>query len=257
MLIYIAAFFILGLLLGSFANVCIYRMPLGQSIVSPRSHCPGCNNPIRWHDNVPLLSFILLKGKCRSCGAGIPLQYPLVELITGIVFASIAWRYPFKPLLAVYLFVALLLIIISGIDFLYMVIPDALCILIAIAGVASSFFNLSLGNDWKLRLLHSVGGAAFGAFSLLIAGYAGKKIFKQEAMGEGDVKLLCGLGALLGIPATISTLFIASLAGSLAGITLIVTKKMHRRDYLPFGPFIALGAYFNIIFPKILMNFIR
>jgi len=257
MLTYLVAFFILGLLLGSFANVCIYRMPLEQSIVSPRSHCPGCKHQINWYDNVPLLSFIALKGKCRYCGAGIPLQYPMVELLTGIVFASIAWRYPLQPILPVYLFVALLLIIISGIDFFYQIIPDLLCFMIAIAGVGSSFFNLSLGNDWKLRLLHSVGGGIFGALSLLIAGYAGKKIFKQEAMGEGDVKLLGGLGALLGIPATVSTLFAASLAGSMAGMALIFTKKMRRRDYLPFGPFIALGAYFNILFPEILMNFFR
>ena len=246
MILYLLFFFCLGLALGSFGNVCIYRIPRDESVCTPRSHCPSCNQPIRWYDNIPLLSFILLGRKCRGCGYPISWQYPLFELLSGLSFLLVAWRYAFQPVLPLYLFFTFVLIVVSGIDFFHQVIPDIFSLLLVLTGLGFSFFNAYLGDSWKLRFLHSFLGLIAGGGILLLVSSLGEKLLKKEVMGGGDVKLLAGIGAVMGIWQILPVLFLASLIGSIFGITLIVSRKMTRQDYLPFGPFLALAAYLSL-----------
>lgn len=246
---YFAFIFIIGLIFGSFANVCIYRIPRSESLLHPGSHCPACNTPIAWYDNVPVLSFLLLGRKCRACSAPISPRYPAVELVTGLAFLLVGIRYPFDPMLAVYLYFTFALIVISAIDLEYMEIPDLFTYSFIAIGLAVSFANPSLGEDIIPRFLNSLAGAVAGGGGLFLAGWIGAKIFKKEAMGGGDVKLLAGIGALLGLPRMFMALFIASLLGSIVGIYLISAGKMQRRQYLPFGPFLAMAGYAGLFLP--------
>jgi leader peptidase (prepilin peptidase)/N-methyltransferase len=251
MLFYLSIIFIFGLLIGSFINVCVYRIPRDESIVKPRSHCPLCNRIIRWYDNIPLISYILLRGKCRHCGTPISLQYPLLELLTGCAFALVAWRFPLSFSLPVYLYCTFVLITISGIDFYHRIIPDFFSFSLIIIGLCFSPFNDQLGIEWKSRVVTSLIGAASGFSFLFLLGYIGGKIMHQEVMGGGDMKLLAGIGAVMGWSKIIPTIFLASLAGSIIGILLIATRKMGRREYIPFGPFLAVSAYVNLFLPDL------
>jgi leader peptidase (prepilin peptidase) / N-methyltransferase len=246
---YLIVVTIFGLILGSFANVCIYRIPRDQSVVLPRSHCTGCNNLIKWYDNIPLLSYFLLKAKCRVCGEKISFQYPLIEFITALTFLFVAVKYPFSPLILLYFYFAFVLIVISGVDFFWQIIPDFFSVSLIALGLLSSAFNPQLGPDPKTRLLNSLLGTLIGGGVLLLMGYLGQLVFKKEAMGGGDVKLLAGVGAMLGWHKALSTLVIASFFGSFIGITLILAKKMSRKDYIPFGPYLAFAAYLNVFLP--------
>jgi leader peptidase (prepilin peptidase)/N-methyltransferase len=249
-ILYIIFIFAIGLAAGSFANVCIYRMPRDESVSVPRSHCPACNRTIAWYDNIPVLSFILLGGKCRHCGARISYQYPLIELLTGILFVLVALRFPVGPLVAAYLCMTFILVVVTVIDYYHQIIPDEFSYALIVLGILSSVFNASLGGNWLSRLLLSLAGIVVGGGILLFFGYLGKLVFHQEAMGGGDVKQLAGIGALLGWQKALSTLVLASILGSAVGLSLIFTKRMQRRDYLPFGPFLAAAAYASLFLPE-------
>jgi len=248
MFFYLSFFFIFGLIMGSFGNVCIYRIPREQSLWKPRSRCPSCGRTIQWYDNIPLLSFLLLKRACRACGHPISWQYPLVELITGIAFLLVAWRFAFEPFLPVYLLFTFLLIILSGIDYFHLVIPDVFPLIIVLIGLGTSAFDPSRGDAWFTRIGSSLLGALTGGGLLYLTGVIGSKAFHKEAMGGGDIKLMAGVGALLGWQQALATIFLGSLIGSIYGITLIATRRMERRGYIPFGPFLALGAYLTLLF---------
>ncbi len=251
MILYLTFFLALGLVFGSFANVCISRIPKGESVVFPKSHCPKCNKLIKWYDNLPLLSYVILKAKCRACGEPISIQYPLVELITGCSFLALALNIKDPALLAFYLLLTLVLIIISGIDFHVQIIPDSLSLPLIAAGLLVSPFNNSLGSGVVHRILNSFLGVLAGGGSLFLLGFFGEKIMKKEAMGGGDVKLLAGIGAVIGWSKIFSVLFVASLVGSVFGILLIMAKKIERTGYIPFGPFIAVSAYINLFLPDL------
>jgi len=250
MLTYYLFYFVIGLIFGSFANVCIYRIPNDKSVIRPPSSCPSCGERIKWFDNIPLLSFILLKGKCRGCRAQISLRYPLVELLCGIIFLLLAYRFAFEPVLFVYMLFALVLVIISFIDYDYKVIPDFLSAILLLSALSFSVFNYQLGFDFKSRALNSLIGAITASGSLYLLGYAGTKIFKKEAMGDGDVKLMAGVGALLGWQKSLQTLLLASVIGAAFGIYLISSGKINKKDYLPFGPFLSLAAFINFFLPE-------
>jgi leader peptidase (prepilin peptidase) / N-methyltransferase len=249
LLFYFTTIFCLGLILGSFANVCIHRIPRDQSVVLPRSHCPQCNTLIAWYDNIPVLSYFILSAKCRHCGTKISFQYPLIELLSGILFLLLAIKYPFDPAIFLYLYFAFVLLVISGIDFFWQIIPDFFSLSLIVVGIAASAFNPELGLNPKARILNSIIGMLTGGGILLIMGFLGQLVFKKEAMGGGDVKLLAGIGAILGWHKVLSTLMIASFFGSVIGISLIVSKRMSRKDYLPFGPYLAFAAYLNVFLP--------
>jgi leader peptidase (prepilin peptidase)/N-methyltransferase len=256
-----AVFFALGLAWGSFANVCIWRIPRGEEVVRTPSHCPDCQSPIKWFDNIPVLSYLTLGGKCRNCGKTISPQYPAVELVSGFLFLTLYLHYGLEPRLAVALIFGWALMVISFIDLKHYIIPDVIslpllgCGLLA-AGLSSAGLPLWLdplsdGHQGLWVLAESLLGAVLGGGLLILAAWAGKLVFKQEAMGGGDVKLAAAIGAYIGWKALLFAMFAAFLAGSLAGATLILLGRVRaRRAVVPFGPFLALGALVALFFGR-------
>ena len=244
-LIFIAA--VMGLMIGSFLNVCIYRVPNGLSIIKPRSLCPKCSKALNFYDNIPLLSYIVLGGKCRNCKNPISPRYPIVELLTAIITALMFFKWSSNPfwLIAV-LLSSYIFIVIAIIDFETMMIADIFSYAIGFLGLSFSFFNPYFSGAPFYKLAQSAMGALFGAAIIWLLAFVGKKIYKKEAVGEGDIFLMAAIGAMLGVEGILSSLIIASLFGSVYGITLMVLKKAKRFDHIPFGPFLSLGAIINM-----------
>jgi leader peptidase (prepilin peptidase)/N-methyltransferase len=228
---------IFGLMVGSFLNVCIGRIPAGESIVSPPSHCPRCLTPIGWYDNLPVLSYLVLGGKCRKCRQPISLRYPLVELVTALAFVlqglAVGENW---PLLAARLVFTAVLIVLFGTDLETMRLPDVL----TLPGIAVGLvFSLWLPPG----IVSSILGAALGAaipYAIRGLWYRMKGV---EAMGLGDVKMLAMIGAFLGWQQVLVVLFLASLSGAAIGLTLAAVRGRALASKLPFGTFLALGAY--------------
>ncbi len=225
---------ILGLVVGSFLNVCIYRIPRNKSIVYPPSFCPSCGRRIKWYDNIPVVSYILLKGRCRFCGSKISLLYPVVELLTAVYTVLVYLKFGITILCVFYLIFGYMLIVGSFIDLFHYIIPDRISLGLAVLGI---IFGL-IGH----RLLHSIFGFAFGFVLLYVVAVFGKAIFKKEAMGGGDIKLLGGIGSFIGIKGVLFTLFVASFLGSFVGIVLIASGKANLSNRIPFGPYLSLAA---------------
>ncbi len=230
----IAVVFVFGLIIGSFINVCIYRIPRGKSIVYPPSSCPVCGARIKWYDNIPVLSYILLKGRCRNCKAKISPVYPTVELLTAIYTVLVYLKFGLTVDFAFYLIFGYMLIVGSFIDFFHYIIPDRISIGLAVVGLVYGFI--------RHEFVHSLIGFAFGFILLLFVAILGKVIFKKEAMGGGDIKLLGALGAFISIKGVLFTLFTASLFGSFVGIILIALGKTSMSQRIPFGPYLSLSA---------------
>jgi leader peptidase (prepilin peptidase)/N-methyltransferase len=227
----LAAFVVAGLLVGSFLNVVIARVPERRSLWSPRSACPGCGSPIAWYDNIPILSFLVLRGHCRSCGCPIPRRYPIVEAVTACLFAVAAWR--FGPTLDAVVAAALLavLVAVTAIDLERQIIPDVITLPGILAGVLA---NLATSRvPWLESLLGIVVGG--GVFLVIILASGG-------GMGAGDMKLGAMLGAFLGWKVVLLSVFVAVVIGGLLAVTLIATGVRGRKDPIPFGPFLAAGG---------------
>jgi leader peptidase (prepilin peptidase)/N-methyltransferase len=233
--------FILGLIVGSFSNVCIYRIPKNESIIYPASHCPKCHSNISPKDNIPLLSYILLKGRCRNCKSKISIQYPIVELLTGLIYLIIYLIYGLSIQTLVYIILSSALIIIAFIDLNEEIVPDVISLPGIVIGFIISFFVP------YISFINSALGVLVGGGIILIIGLVGSVIFKKEAMGGGDVKLAAMIGAFLGWRYIIISLFLGFFIGALAGIFLIVSKIKSREDAIPFGPFIVLGSFITLL----------
>jgi leader peptidase (prepilin peptidase)/N-methyltransferase len=224
-----------GLLIGSFLNVVIYRLPRGQSLVTPPSTCPGCGSRIRPVDNIPVLSWVLLGGKCHACGAPISIQYPLVELTTGILFLLVAWLTPAGPLLAARLLLVVILVVLFGIDLHHQILPNV----ITLPGIVIGFlFSLIAPPGW----MDSAIGIALGGGILYGIAAAYYAVRREEGLGMGDVKMLAMIGAFLGWKAVLVTVILSSFAGAVVGIGIIAFSRGSMRLALPFGTFLALGA---------------
>lgn len=254
---------LLGLIIGSFLNVCIYRIPLKKSIAFPGSACPNCGAAIRPYDNIPVLSYLILRGKCRGCGTPISLQYPLVELLSGIIFFSCARTWEFtSPTYVNSLFLCIILVLVFT-DFHHRILPNVLTIPGALLGILLSPFqmqNLYLGIlDIKVAFLlnlantslaipwiGSILGALFGGGSLFLVGYFFEKIRKKQGLGMGDVKMMALVGAFLGYRLTLLTIFTGSLIGSILGVVLILLGKSNLQTKLAFGVFLGIGAAFSL-----------
>ncbi|MEW6323965.1 MAG: prepilin peptidase [Nitrospirota bacterium] len=227
--------FLLGAVIGSFLNVCIYRIPLDLSIVRPGSRCPSCKRPIAWYDNVPIISYLLLLGRCRHCRAPISWRYPLVEALNGGGYLLLAWQFGLSwPTLLYAIFYSALLVI-TFIDIDYQIIPDVITYPGIVIGIAASLF-LPLGL-WQSLLGFLIGGGIF-----YLVAEASYRILKQEGMGGGDIKLIAMVGAFLGWQKVLLTIFLASLGGAVVGGAFMLAKGWGRRTPIPFGPFLALGA---------------
>lgn len=240
---------ILGLLLGSFANVCIHRIPREESIVWPRSKCPGCGALIRWYQNIPLVSYVFLKGKCAHCAQPISLRYPLVELTMGLLFAWVFWCETSWAGLLIGAVLAFVLLVVSLIDWDWQIIPDFFSLGLLVFAVLVSPVNPRLGHDPLHRCLSAGVGVLAGYGGAWLVAQGGKRLFRKEALGGGDVKLLAGVGGLLGWTGVVNTWFLASLLGTLVFVFLKIQKRITWGVYLPFGPFLAAGAWLHWSFP--------
>jgi leader peptidase (prepilin peptidase)/N-methyltransferase len=239
--------FIVGLIFGSFANVCIYRLPKGKSIIFPSSFCPNCNKKIKWYDNIPLLSYLILKGKCRYCKKPISPRYFVVEFITGLLFLFIYRKFGLSPSFFIYTLLVLSLVIIGFIDIDTFLIPDVIVLPGIFLGLVVSWLFPKIHDMPKIgSFLYSFCGVILGGATLIFLGFLGKLIFKKEAMGGGDVKMLAMIGSFLGWKAIFLTLFFASLFGTLISLMLILLKKKEMGEYVPFGPYLAIGAIISI-----------
>lgn len=249
--------FIFGLIVGSFLNVCIYRLPRNMSIIRPSSACPSCTTPVKPWDNIPILSYIFLKGKCRKCGERISIRYPLIELLNGILYWAsfthfgLGWHLPF-----LFAFASAMLVI-TFIDLDFQLIPDVITLPGIIIGIISASFLLPDPFHYTPPIPPLIRGGVEGVvgFKNSIAGlFLGGGIFyiiailSRGGMGGGDIKMMAMVGAFMGWKAVFLTTFIGSLAGSMAGIFLMVFKGKGRKAKIPFGPFLAFGSIITLFF---------
>jgi leader peptidase (prepilin peptidase)/N-methyltransferase len=239
---------IFGMVVGSFLNVCIYRMPKDESVVFPPSHCQNCNYQIRWYDNIPLLSYLILRGKCRGCATPISLQYPLVELLNGVLSLLLFLRFGPTPVFAVLFLFCSALVVITFIDLEHQIIPDEISLSGIVIGFILSFFLK--GHSWQNALL----GIVLGGGSLLLVAYLYQFLTGKDGMGGGDIKLLAMMGAFLGWKAIPFIIFASSLVGSIVGISIMTMQKKDSKLAIPFGPYLAFGAILYIFYGKLLIR---
>jgi leader peptidase (prepilin peptidase)/N-methyltransferase len=224
-----------GLIVGSFLNVCIYRLPRRESLNWPGSHCTCCNRPLSWYENIPLVSWLVLRGRCRTCQQRISAMYPTIEAITGLVFLAAYVLYGLTPLFAVRVAFACAMIVLFVIDLRHRILPNVITVPGIVLGFAASLF---LAPGWFSSLL----GLLIGGGVLFAIGEIYYRTRGVEGMGMGDVKMLAMIGAFLGWPLMVLTLIIASFAGSLFGIVMMASGRGGMQAALPFGTFLAVGA---------------
>jgi leader peptidase (prepilin peptidase)/N-methyltransferase len=226
-----------GLMIGSFLNVCIARIPAGESIVSPGSRCPSCRTPIRWYDNIPVVSYLALGGRCRQCRAPIGWRYPVVELVTAAAFLAQGLAVGDDPVrVAKGVTLSAMLIVLFGTDLDTQRLPNV----ITIPGIV---LGLAFGIVTPPGLLESLAGAALGGAVLLGIRWGWKRATGVDGMGLGDVKMLAMIGAFLGWRQVWLVLFLASLAGAVVGLALTISRARSMQSRLPFGTFLALAAF--------------
>ena len=239
---------LLGALIGSFLNVCIYRLPRQESIAWPGSHCPKCSHPIAWYDNIPILSYLTLAGRCRHCAVRIPFRYPLVEVLNASGYVGLLWVFgPSLVAVAYCLFYSALLVV-AGTDLTHKIIPNAVTFPGIIVGIVCAATVLPLG------FLDSLLGVLVGGGILWLLAWASPYLFGKEGMGGGDIKLLAMIGAFLGWKPALMTIMVGSLLGSLVGVTLIAAQVIKREDYIPFGPFLVCGALVALFFGQSILG---
>lgn len=228
--------FLLGLIIGSFLNVAIYRIPREESIVLPASHCPACRQPIPWYDNIPLIGYLLLKGRCRSCRESISIRYPFVELLNGLGYIFLLHEFGLNWEWAAYSAFYSSLVVVTFIDLAHQIVPDLITLPGMVIGVIVSstvlptgFFNSFIGLF--------LGGVLFYLVAMLSRG----------GMGGGDIKLIAMIGAFTGWKAVLLTIFVSAFAGSILGIILMIFLGKSRKYPVPFGPFLASGAMISIL----------
>lgn len=264
---------VFGLAFGSFLNVCIYRLPRHESVVKPRSHCPSCNHPIRWYDNVPLFSFLMLRGRCRDCHSAISPVYPLVEGLAALVLVACFHQYGLSPEFVKFGLLSLLLLIVIFSDLRERRIPHSVTVFGMVFGLLFSFLT-PVDNrplEWILRrlgffvegafssLLGSVGGALAGGGLFYIIGEAFYRLGgkQKEYLGFGDVMLMLAVGTFLGIPLTLMTILLGSLGGTIVALALSVNPR-YRGYAWPYGTFLGIAAlYAALDGPRLLEAYLR
>ncbi len=234
--------FFFGAVVGSFLNVCIYRVPAGLSIVAPPSSCPSCGDRIRWFQNIPIFSYLFLLGRCARCKVRISLRYPMVEALNGALFFLVLYQFGFSPVTLVYWVFVAVLVVITFIDLDHQIIPDVISLPGIAVGFVASFFV-----PW-ISWFDSLFGILLGGGLLLSIAWGYQLIAKREGMGGGDIKLLAMFGAFLGWKAILPIVFLASVFGSLIGVPLMLLQKKDGKLALPFGPFLSLAAIIYLLY---------
>jgi len=238
-------FFALGCCLGSFFNVVIHRLPRGESIVSPGSRCPSCGSGIAWYDNIPLLSYLLLRGRCRHCNARISLRYPLVELLTGVLVFLLYRQFGLGVSFFIFLVFAALLVLIAFIDLDTYLIPDVLSLSGLAVGLAASFVGSHI--TW----IDSVMGVLLGGGLFYAVAWAYQVLRKQDGLGGGDIKLLAMIGAFTGWQGVLFTIFLSSVVGTVVGLAVMLRRGQGMAARIPFGPFLSLAAICYLFWGKV------
>ncbi len=241
---------VFGLVCGSFFNVCIYRIPRDLSIVAPPSHCPRCKHRLPFWLNVPLLTYLFLRGRCFFCREPISIRYPLVELLTGLLFGAAAWQFGLSPALARALILIFLLVPITFIDLEFQIIPDGFSLTGIVIGLAGCWWWGGSVPWWEFLL-----GAASGWFSLWLVAAGYYFCTGRDGMGGGDLKLLAMFGAFLGYKALLPIILLSSLSGALIGVGLVVWQGRDGRYAIPFGPFLAAGGLLYLFYGRQLLDF--
>lgn len=230
------AVFAFGLLWGSFGNVVILRWPKGQSFIWGRSHCPKCEKTIAWYDNIPLISWLILRARCRACGQPISWRYPVVEMVTGLLFAAIFAEYGYSWLTVEYIVFAWGLVVCSVIDLDHMLLPDLFTLSGIVIGLAGAALNP------ERQFWPALGGVLMGGGFLFAIGYVYQLLRHEEGMGGGDIKLLAWIGAVLGWTSIPFVVMVSSILGSIVGLVLATRSKAGLKSMIPFGPYLALAA---------------
>ncbi|HEY3347798.1 MAG TPA: prepilin peptidase [Nitrospirota bacterium] len=244
MLVIYLVVFMFGLVVGSFLNVCIYRLPLGKSIVSPPSACPACGTQIKPYHNIPVFSYLFLGGKCAYCGEPISVRYPAIELLNALGYTAAVYRFGADPKAFLVMLLFSVFVVITFIDLKYQIIPDYITLPGIVFGLAFGplFFNTGFINSL-------VGAVAGGGLFFLIA------VVSRGGMGGGDIKFIAMVGAFLGWRPVLMTIFFGSLLGALVGAGLLISKKAGRKTPIPFGPFLVAGALISIFFGENILDF--
>ncbi len=234
--------FVLGIIIGSFLNVCIYRIPREESIAFPSSHCTACSHPLKWYDLIPLFSYLTLHGKCRYCKGEISLQYPMIEALNGILYLITFHFYGLSLQFIFYSIILSILIAISLIDYYHKIIPDGLTLMIFIVTIVYKAVNL-FAFGVPLHIWENVFGLlAGGVLFFLIA------IVSNGGMGGGDIKLIAALGFILGLKKTLLNILLSFIIGAVFSIFLLFMRKKGKKDEIPFGPFINISFLITILF---------
>ncbi|MBF0284324.1 MAG: prepilin peptidase [Magnetococcales bacterium] len=240
--------FLFGAVIGSFLNVCAYRIPLGESIVFPGSRCPQCGHAIRWHDNLPIFGWLLLRGRCRDCGTAISVEYPLVETLAALLTVWVGHRFgltfpAFALMLLGYAFLVL-----AVIDFHHYILPDVITLPGTAVGLAIAFLPWSAPPlpGWQDALLGAVGGGGF----LFAVAWGFEKLTGRQGMGLGDVKLLAMIGAWMGWKALPLAIFGSAVIGTVVGVAWMVVAGRDRRLPIPFGPYLILAAWAHLFYGR-------
>lgn len=245
--------FIMGSIAGSFLNVCIHRLPRNESIIYPPSHCVNCNNRLYWYDNIPFLSYIFLRRRCRFCGRPISSRYFIVELVSALLFLALFMSFGLSVQFVLMAALASALIAAAFIDLDFQIIPDSITVSGILAGLAASYFFPSAFGEinGQKALLNSFLGVMTGGGSIYLVGVLGTMAFKKDAMGGGDVKLMAMIGSFLGWKMALLAFFIAPFFGAFAGIILKIKYKI---ETIPYGPYISLAAIIVIFWGEKILN---
>ncbi len=243
--------FVYGAAIGSFLNVVILRLPMEQSIVSPPSRCPQCGSPIRFYDNIPIVSYLALRGRCRDCATRISPRYLLVELVTGALFCGLYVRIGYSPALLVFSVFCAAMVVVFWIDLDHMIIPDEISLNGLPIGLGASILGLIPGMDWKSSLI----GMVLGGAVLYVPAVLYEMIRGTEGLGGGDVKLLAMIGTFTGPVGVVFVLFFSSVTGAAIGISGMVLRGVDSTTPIPYGPFIAVGAVTYVMAGPVIIEF--
>jgi len=240
--------FLLGIIVGSFLNVCIYRIPREESIAFPPSHCTKCSHPLAWYDLIPVASYLFLRGKCRYCGEAVSPQYPIVETLNGILYLSIFHYFGLSLEFVFYGFMAGILLVICVIDYYEQIIPDGLILIILIATISYKAAAHFL-NGTPILLKDGISGSLSGGLLFLAIA-----VISNGAMGGGDIKLIAVLGLILGLKKTLLNILLAFIIGAAVSLYLLLSGRKGRKDAIPFGPFINIAFIITLFYGDMIIR---